>query len=154
MYIIKIYISKLYLKIIKMPKMSRKYCLSTSPKRMGFSQKASCKAQGFLKRTSKKYKNKYVVSSKYKSKNKSLYSSGKNKPKTKTGYSSSKIAKQTLKNISKRPKTYQIQVVNTMYNRAKYHKSQTNGMKDAMKVYKSWLLQQKLTKKTKNKTKK
>jgi hypothetical protein len=41
-----------------------------------------------------------------------------------------------------------------MYNRAKYHKSQTNGMKDAMKVYKSWLLQQKLTKKTKNKTKK
>ena len=40
--------------------MSRKYCLSTSPRKMGFSQKASCKAQGLLKRTSKKYKGKYV----------------------------------------------------------------------------------------------
>ena len=37
-----------------MPSMSRKYCLSTSPRKMGFSQKASCKAQGLLKRTSKK----------------------------------------------------------------------------------------------------
>ena len=33
---------------------------------MGFSQKASCKAQGFLKRTSKKSKGKYIVSPKYK----------------------------------------------------------------------------------------
>jgi len=47
-----------------MPSMSRKYCLSTSPRRMGFSQKASCKAQGLLKRTSKKYKGKYVISPK------------------------------------------------------------------------------------------
>jgi len=137
--------------------MSREYCLKTSLKKMGFSQKASCKSQGLLKRTSKKNKNKYVISPKYKialskskksktkskRKNKSLYSSGKNKPKTKTGYSSSKIAKQTLKNISKSPKTYQMQVVNTMYNRAKYHKYQTSGMKDAMKVYKSWLLKNK-----------
>ncbi len=45
-----------------MPSMSRKYCLSTSPRKMGFSQKASCKAQGLLKRTSKKYKGKYVIS--------------------------------------------------------------------------------------------
>ena len=51
--------------------MSRKYCLSTSPRKMGFSQKASCKAQGLLKRTSKKYKGKYVISPKYKSKRKS-----------------------------------------------------------------------------------
>ena len=39
-----------------MPSMSRKYCLSTSPKKMGFSQKASCKAQGLLQRASKKTK--------------------------------------------------------------------------------------------------
>jgi hypothetical protein len=49
-----------------MPSMSRKYCLSTSPRKMGFSQKASCKAQGLLKRTSKKYNGKYVISPKYK----------------------------------------------------------------------------------------
>jgi Ankyrin repeats (3 copies)/Ankyrin repeats (many copies) len=45
---------------------SRKYCLSTPANKMGFSQKASCKGQGFLKRSSKKYKGRYVVSSKYK----------------------------------------------------------------------------------------
>lgn len=47
---------------------SRKYCLSTPVKKMGFSQKASCKAQGFIKRSSKKYKNKYIISGKYKRK--------------------------------------------------------------------------------------
>lgn len=34
---------------------------------------------------------------------------------------------------------YQKQVVNTMYNRAKYHPHQTDGMKEAMKVFKKWL---------------
>jgi len=38
---------------------------------LGFSQKASCKAQGLLKRTSKKYNGKYVISAKYKSKKRS-----------------------------------------------------------------------------------
>ena len=42
--------------------MSRKYCLTTSPRKMGFSQKASCKTQGLLKRTSKKHKGKYIIS--------------------------------------------------------------------------------------------
>jgi hypothetical protein len=32
-----------------------------------------------------------------------------------------------------------MQIVNTMYNRAKHHKYQTTGMKKAMKVYKDWL---------------
>lgn len=133
-----------------MPRMSRKYCLSTSLKKMGFSQKSSCKAQGLLKRTSKQNKGKYVISSKYKktkrskkskrkSINKSLYSNGKNKPRIKSGYGSENIAKQTLKNIKRHSKTYQMQIVNTMYNRAKHHKYQTEGMKKAMKVYKKWL---------------
>lgn len=133
-----------------MPRMSRKYCLTTSPKKMGFSQKSSCKAQGLLKRTSKKNKGKYVVSPKYKrsktkkskkskSVNKSLYSNGKNKPKIKSGYGSEEIAKQTLKRIKGHSKPYQMQIVNTMYNRAKHHKYQTDGMKKAMKVYKKWL---------------
>ena len=51
--------------------MKRKYCLSTPVKKMGFSQKASCKALGLIKRISKKYKNMYIVSLKYKRKKKS-----------------------------------------------------------------------------------
>ena len=127
--------------------MSKKYCLTTSPKKMGFSQKSSCKAQGLLKRTSKKNKGKYVVSPKYKHSlkkskkriNKSLYSNGKNKPRIKSGYGSEEIAKQTLKRIKGHSKAYQMQIINTMYNRAKHHKYQTEGMKKAMKVYKKWL---------------
>lgn len=125
-----------------MPSMSRKYCLTTSPRKMGFSQKASCKAQGLLKRTSKKYKGKYVISPKYKKKSRrdgSLYSNGRSKPRTKTGYGDIKRAKETLRNIKKFDKTYQMQVVTTMYNRAKYHANQTEGMRDAMKVFKKWL---------------
>ena len=52
----------------KRKSVSRKYCLTTSPRKLGFSQKASCKAQGLLKRTSKKNKGRYVVSPKYKKK--------------------------------------------------------------------------------------
>jgi hypothetical protein len=133
-----------------MPRMSRKYCLTTSPKKMGFSQKSSCKAQGLLKRTSKKNKGKYVVSPKYKRSktkkskksknvNKSLYSNGKNKPRIKSGYGSEEIAKKTLKRIKGHSRSYKMQIVNTMYNRAKHHKYQTEGMKKAMKVYKKWL---------------
>ena len=71
--------------------------------------------------------------------NKSLYSNGKNKPRIKSGYGSEEIAKKTLKRIKGHSKAYQIQIINTMYNRAKYHKYQTDGMKKAMKVYKKWL---------------
>jgi hypothetical protein len=134
--------------------MSRKYCLTTSQKKMGFSQKSSCKSQGLLKRTSKKNKGKYIVSPKYKRSkkskkskrskkskkiNKSLYSNGKNKPRIKSGYGSSEIARKTLKNINGHSRSYKMQIVNTMYNRAKHHKYQTSGMKKAMKIYKSWL---------------
>ena len=134
--------------------MSKKYCLSTSPKKMGFSQKSSCKAQGYMKRTSKKNKGKYVISPKYKKSNKgtkkpsnkgkskmnkSLYSNGKNKPRIKSGYGSEKIAKKTLQNLKGHSKVYKMQIVNTMYNRAKH---QTDGMKKAMKVYKNWLSKQ------------
>lgn len=137
-----------------MPRMSRKYCLTTSPKKMGFSQKSSCrclndkrKTQGLLKRTSKKNKGKYKRSKRSKSKknkkskkiNKSLYSNGKNKPRIKSGYGSPKIARKTLKNIKGHSRSYKMQIVNTMYNRAKHHKYQTSGMKKAMKIYKSWL---------------
>ena len=54
-----------------MPAASKEYCKKTPIKKMGFTQKASCKAQGFLKRISKKYKDKYIVSPKYKKTRKS-----------------------------------------------------------------------------------
>ena len=48
-----------------MPRTSRKYCKKTPIRKMGFTQRASCKAQGYIKRTSKKYKGRYVKSRKY-----------------------------------------------------------------------------------------
>ena len=35
---------------------------------------------------------------------------------------------------------YQKSVVNTMKNRAKYHKFQTKSMKNAIKVYDKWII--------------
>lgn len=122
-----------------MPKSSKEYCMKTPLKKMGFTQKSSCKAQGFIKRTSKKNKGKYIVSPKYKSKNRSLYSTGKNNPKIKTGYKDEETAKMTIKNLRGFDITYKKQVITTMYNRAKYHKNQTIDMRKAMKVYKKWI---------------
>ncbi len=48
-----------------MPRASRKYCKTTPVRKMGFTQRASCKAQGLVKRTSKKLKGRYVKSPKY-----------------------------------------------------------------------------------------
>ena len=72
---------------------------------------------------------------------KHLYSPNKpgRKPKTKTGFKNSTTARKTLKNIQKMDKTYQKQVVITMYNRAKYHPHRTSKMVDAMRVYSQWM---------------
>jgi|GEM_PF-2707735 len=56
-----------------------------------------------------------------------------------TGFKNAKKAKETLKLIKDRPPVYQFQVVNTMYHRAMYHPHQTKEMRDAMKIYKTWL---------------
>ena len=72
--------------------------------------------------------------------NTSLYED--NHPETSTkglGFKNKEKAIETLKIIKNRDLTYQKQVVNTMYNRAKYHPSQTKDMRDAMKVFKEWL---------------
>ena len=60
-----------------MPSMSREYCKKTPIRKMGFSQKASCKAQGLLRRTSKKNKGKYIRSPKYKRKSRKIRKSNK-----------------------------------------------------------------------------
>jgi hypothetical protein len=127
-----------------MPRASRDYCKKTPIKKMGFTQRSSCIAQGLIPRQSKTLKGKYVKSPKYRMNsniliNTSLYSSGKGKPKVKTGFANTEKAKMTLKNIKPHPIDYQIRVVNTMYNRAKYHPYQTKEMREAMNVFKKWL---------------
>lgn len=72
--------------------------------------------------------------------NTSLYED--NHPETSTkglGFKDKEKAIETLKIIKNRDLTYQKQVVNTMYNRAKYHPYQTKDMREAMKVFKEWL---------------
>lgn len=56
-----------------------------------------------------------------------------------TGYKNEQSALHTIKLISKRSIVYQKSVINTMYNRAKYHKNRTKDMDKAMKIYKKWL---------------
>jgi hypothetical protein len=56
-----------------------------------------------------------------------------------TGFKNKQKALDTLHIIKDRDIVYQKQVVNTMYNRAKYHPHQTSDMKEAMKVFNEWL---------------
>lgn len=61
-------------------------------------------------------------------------------PRTKgTGYGTAGRARKTLKLLKGKPDGYKRQVIGTLYYRAKYHKFQTQGMRDAMKVFKKWL---------------
>ena len=41
--------------------------------------------------------------------------------------------------LKKEPLKYQKQVINTMYNRSKYHPNQTKDMKEAMKIFLEWI---------------
>ena len=73
----------------------------------------------------------------------SLYEDKHPKTSTKgTGFKNKEKAIETLRIIKDRDIIYQKQVVNTMYNRAKYHPNQTSEMKDAMKIFKDWLNKQ------------
>ena len=72
--------------------------------------------------------------------NKSLYEDKHPNTSTKgTGFKNKEKAIETLKIIKDRNIVYQKQVVNTMYNRAKYHPHITKEMKEAMVVFKEWL---------------
>lgn len=56
-----------------------------------------------------------------------------------TGFKDKKTALKTIQLISLRSPTYQYNVINTMFNRAKYHPHQTKEMQDAMKIFSNWL---------------
>jgi aromatic ring hydroxylase len=72
--------------------------------------------------------------------NKSLYEDNHPETSTKgTGFKDKQKALDTLKIIKDRDLTYQKQVINTMFNRAKHHPHQTENMKEAMKVFDDWL---------------
>jgi hypothetical protein len=60
--------------------------------------------------------------------------------KKKLGFKNKEIAIETIKAIKNKPIIYQFQVINTMYNRAKYHPWQTKDMIEAMKIFKKWLI--------------
>lgn len=88
-----------------------------------------------VKKTQKKKKKKSVV-------NLTLYADY--HPETSTqgfGYVNAKKARDTLAQLRKMgaDRNYTLQVVNTMYNRAKFHQNRTAGMEAAMKVYEEFL---------------
>ena len=70
-----------------------------------------------------------------------------------TGFKNQIIALNTIKIIYNRCLKYQFDVINTMYNRAKYHPNQTTDMKKAMVIFKLWLDKYKSKKDIENKYK-
>lgn len=57
------------------------------------------------------------------------------KPRLKLGYGTAAKARKSIKLLKKQPKLYQHQASTTLYYRAKFHKHQTKGMKNAMKIF-------------------
>lgn len=55
------------------------------------------------------------------------------------GFKNKEKALYTIKKIKNKSLKYQKSVINTMYNRAKYHPNRTKDMEQAMKVFKLWL---------------
>uniref|UniRef100_A0A6C0KNT4 Uncharacterized protein n=1 Tax=viral metagenome TaxID=1070528 RepID=A0A6C0KNT4_9ZZZZ len=57
------------------------------------------------------------------------------KPTVRLEYGTANKARRSVKRLQKQPLAYQTQAAHTLYYRAKYHKYQTKGMKQAMKIY-------------------
>jgi hypothetical protein len=68
-----------------------------------------------------------------------VFNNPKHPPKFKAGYGTAKKARNTLKRLRHATQKKARQVARSMYYRAKYHKYQTPGMKDAMKIYGEYL---------------
>jgi hypothetical protein len=56
-----------------------------------------------------------------------------------TGFKNRKTAIHTINLIKSRSLKYQFDVINTMYNRAKYHPNKTPDMEKAMEIFTNWL---------------
>ena len=57
------------------------------------------------------------------------------KPRLSLGYGSANKARASVKKLRKESRQYQSQAAHTLYSRAKYHKYQTKGMREAQKIY-------------------
>jgi hypothetical protein len=57
------------------------------------------------------------------------------------GYGTAERARKSIQLLKGKPKAYQLQVATTMYYRAKYHKFQTQGMRESMKVWNKYIQQ-------------
>jgi hypothetical protein len=80
-----------------------------------------------------------------KSKNISLYED--KHPKTSRkglGFRDKVKAIETINKIKNENIVYQFQVINTMFNRARFHPHQTKDMREAMDIFKIWLKKYKL----------
>lgn len=60
------------------------------------------------------------------------------------GFKDADKALHTLDKIKDLKLSYQIQVVTTMFNRAKYHPYRNNNMLEAMKIYARWMKKHKI----------
>ena len=56
------------------------------------------------------------------------------------GYKDKETALKTLKLIENKPLKSQFLIINVLYQRAKYHKYQTKEMREAMNIFKKWLI--------------
>lgn len=63
----------------------------------------------------------------------------KNKSRPLLQYGTAEKAKATIRRIHKFPKSEQKRLAYTMYFRAKYNRRQTKGMREAMKVYSTFI---------------
>lgn len=61
------------------------------------------------------------------------------RPRVKLGYGTAKRARDSIRRLKKEPLSYQVQASHTLYARAKYHKHQTEGMRNAMRIYGQFL---------------
>jgi hypothetical protein len=68
-----------------------------------------------------------------------VFNNAKHTPRIKAGYGSAKKARNTLKRLRKETRKQQKQTARTMYYRAKFHKFQTPGMRNAMQIYGDYL---------------
>jgi hypothetical protein len=68
-----------------------------------------------------------------------IFNNPTNPPKIKAGYGTKKKARNTLKRLRKETRKQQRQTARSMFFRAKYHKFQTPGMRNAMKIYGDFL---------------
>jgi hypothetical protein len=68
-----------------------------------------------------------------------VYNNPVKKPAVKAAYGTRKKAINTIRRLHSLTRSKARQVAQTMYYRAKYHKYQTSGMRNAMKIYGKYL---------------